>query len=66
LQDLLNLGSEARMNLPGTTEGNWRWRATEDMLNPSVFKQLRNLTAASNRLYQPQNSGTASVAQAAG
>jgi 4-alpha-glucanotransferase len=66
LQDLLNLGSEARMNLPGTTEGNWRWRATEDMLNPSVFEQLRNLTAASNRLYQPQNSGTASVAQAAG
>ena len=66
LQDLLNLGSEARMNLPGTAEGNWRWRATEDMLNPSVFEQLRNLTAASNRLREPQNSGTASVAQAAG
>ncbi len=26
LQDLLNLGSDARMNLPGTAEGNWRWR----------------------------------------
>ena len=30
LQDLLNLGSEARMNLPGRAEGNWRWRCTED------------------------------------
>jgi 4-alpha-glucanotransferase len=26
LQDLLELGDEARFNTPGTTEGNWRWR----------------------------------------
>jgi 4-alpha-glucanotransferase len=26
MQDLLNLGTEARMNLPGTIEGNWRWK----------------------------------------
>jgi 4-alpha-glucanotransferase len=26
MQDLMGLGSEARMNTPGTTEGNWRWR----------------------------------------
>jgi len=26
MQDLLGLGSEARMNLPGTTEDNWTWR----------------------------------------
>src|SRR5271169_3114539 len=32
LQDLLNLGNGARMNLPGRAEGNWRWRCTEDML----------------------------------
>jgi 4-alpha-glucanotransferase len=31
-QDLLNLGKEARMNVPGQAAGNWRWRATEDML----------------------------------
>src|SRR5271155_1964682 len=29
LQDLLNLGGEARMNLPGRADGNWRWRARE-------------------------------------
>jgi 4-alpha-glucanotransferase len=27
LQDVLGLGSEARMNIPGTPDGNWRWRA---------------------------------------
>jgi 4-alpha-glucanotransferase len=26
VQDLLGLGSEARMNRPGTASGNWRWR----------------------------------------
>lgn len=31
-QDLLDLGSEARFNLPGSGEGNWRWRLTEDQL----------------------------------
>ena len=31
LQDLLNLGDEARMNQPGRTEGNWCWRCTEAM-----------------------------------
>jgi 4-alpha-glucanotransferase len=63
-QDLLNLGSEARMNLPGTAEGNWRWRATEDMLNTSVFERLKDLTASTNRLCLPQGSAVANVAQA--
>ena len=49
LQDLLNLGVEGRMNLPGTAEGNWRWRCTEEMLTPSVFQRLADLTAASGR-----------------
>jgi 4-alpha-glucanotransferase len=49
LQDLLNLGSEGRMNLPGTAEGNWRWRCTEEMLAPYVFDRLRDLTSASAR-----------------
>ena len=31
LQDLLNLGADARMNVPGRVEGNWRWRSTEAM-----------------------------------
>jgi 4-alpha-glucanotransferase len=50
LQDLLNLGSEARMNVPGLSTGNWRWRCTEDMLAAPVFQRLRSLTEASNRL----------------
>ena len=49
LQDLLKLGAEARMNVPGRVEGNWRWRATEAMLSPSAFQWLRDLTATSNR-----------------
>jgi len=49
LQDLLNLGSEARMNVPGRTGGNWRWRCTPDMLSAAAFEWLRALTEASNR-----------------
>ena len=49
LQDLLNLGNEARMNLPGRAEGNWRWRCTEDMLAPAAFQWLHDLTKTSNR-----------------
>jgi 4-alpha-glucanotransferase len=50
LQDLLNLGSQGRMNLPGTAAGNWGWRCTEEMLTPSVFDRLRDLTSTSGRL----------------
>jgi 4-alpha-glucanotransferase len=50
LQDLLNLGSEGRMNMPGRAEGNWRWRCTQDMLATPAFKRLRDLTQTSNRL----------------
>jgi 4-alpha-glucanotransferase len=49
LQDLLNLGREARMNFPGRPDGNWRWRATENMLSGSAFQRLRDLTKGSNR-----------------
>jgi 4-alpha-glucanotransferase len=50
LQDLLNLGSDARMNVPGTADGNWRWRCAPDMLSASAFERLRKLTETSNRL----------------
>jgi len=49
LQDLLNLGAEARMNLPGSVEGNWRWRCTDEMLSRPVLDRLRGLTTSSNR-----------------
>jgi len=50
LQDLLNLGPEARMNVPGRPEGNWSWRCTEAMLSAPAFHSLRELTRSSNRL----------------
>jgi 4-alpha-glucanotransferase len=49
LQDLLNLGSEARMNIPGSVEGNWTWRCTESMLSDRAFEWLRDLTKNSKR-----------------
>ncbi|QDV20466.1 4-alpha-glucanotransferase [Gimesia panareensis] len=53
LQDLLNLGEDARMNTPGQCEGNWRWRCTQDMLSEPAFQSLRKLTTIVNRL--PEN-----------
>lgn len=50
LQDLLNLGGEARMNVPGVATCNWRWRCTEDLLEPSVFEWLGELTKFSGRM----------------
>ena len=49
LQDLLNLGSEARMNVPGRAAGNWRWRCTTEMLSVPEFEWLRNLTDTTER-----------------
>ena len=49
LQDLLNLGNDARMNLPGRAEGNWRWRCTEGMLTLAAFQWLHGLTKTSSR-----------------
>ncbi len=54
LQDLLNLGTEARMNVPGLTEGNWLWRTTEEMLSGPAFQWLANLTTACNRTHVHQ------------
>ncbi len=44
LQDLLGLGDEARINRPGTVEGNWEWRALPQQLSPELVKTLRRLT----------------------
>jgi 4-alpha-glucanotransferase len=50
LQDVLNLGAEARMNVPGRSEGNWRWRCTQaQMGSESAFGHLKELTEASGR-----------------
>jgi len=49
LQDLLNLGREARMNVPGRADGNWAWRCSEDRMRDPAFESLRDLTKNSNR-----------------
>jgi 4-alpha-glucanotransferase len=69
LQDVLNLGNEARMNVPGSPEGNWRWRCTEEMLSDQAFVWLRDLTNGTNRSSMPITAvreSNASVARAAG
>jgi len=43
MQDVLGLDSTARMNLPGRTEGNWRWRFTFDMVTEKIRDRLREL-----------------------
>jgi 4-alpha-glucanotransferase len=44
LQDVVNLGSEARMNSPGRPTGNWGWRLREDQLNVATLERLADLT----------------------
>ena len=51
LQDLLNLGRGARMNVPRRADGNWRWRCPEGSLSGPQFPWLRELTAASKRCW---------------
>jgi 4-alpha-glucanotransferase len=50
LQDVLGLGSEARMNRPATLGGNWGWRFREDALRPEHGERLRLLAALYGRL----------------
>ncbi|HWK58394.1 MAG TPA: malto-oligosyltrehalose synthase [Parapedobacter sp.] len=40
LQDLLGLGTEARMNIPAVPTGNWRWRLDPDQLTTRLRRQL--------------------------
>ncbi len=49
LQDLLGLGSEARMNTPGTQGGNWAWRYREDALNPPLVERFKRMTELFDR-----------------
>ncbi len=44
LQDVLNLGAEARMNFPGKPQGNWAWRYQSQQLNPWILDRLADLT----------------------
>lgn len=41
LQDVLGVGSEGRMNLPGSSSGNWRWRFRRESLTPAISARLK-------------------------
>jgi 4-alpha-glucanotransferase len=56
LQDVLNLGAEARLNVPGRAAGNWRWRCTAAMLSAPAFRWLQDVTTISHRISTGQQS----------
>ena len=53
LQDVLGFGSDCRMNIPGTSQGNWRWRCAARFLNDETARALRDEVLFYNRLPSP-------------
>ena len=49
LQDFLGLGSEARINIPGTSANNWRWRLQDTQLTPELCDNIASMVRASGR-----------------
>jgi 4-alpha-glucanotransferase len=49
-QDVLGLGSEARMNDPGRASGSWRWQASKRAFTPALAQRLREATEEAGRL----------------
>ena len=49
VQDILGLGNDARMNLPGQAKGNWAWRMTPGALTSETAARLRQLTEQAGR-----------------
>jgi 4-alpha-glucanotransferase len=47
MQDLIRLGTESRMNTPGSAQGNWQWRCTDGQINEGTGEWLLRTT----RLY---------------
>ena len=50
VQDVFGLGSEARMNTPGKSDGNWRWRARREMFTDDLAERLKRLASTTGRL----------------
>lgn len=51
VQDVMGLGPEGRMNIPGTVEGNWQWRYRDGDLTPDMLARLHALTERHGRLH---------------
>jgi len=49
MQDILGLGEEARMNIPGTVYGNWKWKLDENLITDEIRLWLRSLTSKTKR-----------------
>jgi 4-alpha-glucanotransferase len=49
MQDYLGLGSKARLNTPGTTQNNWRWRALAEQLNSGLKASVQRLVQEAKR-----------------
>jgi 4-alpha-glucanotransferase len=49
VQDLIGAGAEARMNVPGTATGNWRWRLQGEVLNKDIASRLRSMVETYDR-----------------
>ena len=49
MQDYLGLGSEARLNVPGVAQGNWRWRLLPGQLTNALAEDIHTLTATYGR-----------------
>ena len=54
MQDILNLGGEARMNFPSTTGGNWTWRFTWDQIDKDLSKHYYGLSQLYERPPKPK------------
>ena len=50
MQDILGLGSEARMNTPSTLGGNWEWRIDKKALTKELAAKLKEMVVTYNRL----------------
>jgi 4-alpha-glucanotransferase len=49
MQDYLGLGSSARLNTPGTTSDNWRWRLTDEQSTPRLWASVADLVTSTDR-----------------
>jgi 4-alpha-glucanotransferase len=55
MQDLLSLGTEARMNFPGKLGGNWTWRMDADALNDTLNSRLKEINYLYSRDVNSKN-----------
>jgi 4-alpha-glucanotransferase len=53
IQDVLGLGSEARMNVPSLSDGNWTWRLAPGAVTTDLSKRLAHLVEVTDRVPQP-------------